>query len=441
MKDVLLIMARAPELGQCKTRLIPQLGPLGATELHAHMTHHALAWGRILSRASNITVEVHFSGGSALEMAETFGHDLEYIPQVAGDLGIKLKAALGHQRVNKAGRLVVVGTDCPQLTAEFVESAFARLNDHDVCLAPAEDGGYVLLGVNLTATTGKFEPLFETIQWGSSNVLTQTLTQIESCQFTCALLPTLSDVDTPDDLDVWRQVVDGVVGETPKISVIIPTFHEEPQLNAAIDSALVAQTSEVIVVASGRFGESLRVAAEKRVQCLVSNGWRSQRLNIGASLAVAETLLFLHADTLLPDGYAATIERLLQDAQSVGGAFQLHIDSPFILARMVEYGVRWRSRWQRLPYGDQALFVRKAAFDRLQGFKSQPIMEDYEFIRRLRRVGRITMSSDAVQTSARRWHRRGFARTSVINQCMLLGYHLGVPLEKLKNFYRGDQHK
>jgi GT2 family glycosyltransferase len=94
-----------------------------------------------------------------------------------------------------------------------------------------------------------------------------------------------------------------------------------------------------------------------------------------------------------------------------------------------------RSRLFRLPYGDQALFVRRDLFDKLGGFSDQPIMEDYTFVRKARKHGRTVIAGAAVVTSSRRWQRLGIWKTTLLNQRMLLGYHLGTPLEKLANQY------
>ncbi len=436
MKDVLLVFARMPEPGKCKTRLIPKLGMSAATELHAQMTHRTLAWSRQLARTTSIAIEVHFSGGTQLQMSETFGNDLDYIPQVTGDLGTKLIAAFARSRTVAPTRTVVVGTDCPQLSAAFVESAFARLVSHDVCVAPAVDGGYVLLGLNLSSVPKLSDAIFYGIDWGTPQVLKQTVASIAQSGATCSLLPTLADVDNPEDLGVWHTALADDPAPVPSVSVIIPVNNEEPALAATVDSAQHASASEVIVMASGRFQQSLQVAAEKRVQFIVSTERRGLRLNIGASLLRASTLLFLHADTQLPTAYASDIAHALKDSKNVGGAFRLQLDSVHPLARWVEWGVRWRSDYGRLPYGDQALFVRRDIFEQLGGFCDQPIMEDYEFIRRLRRAGRIAMSRQVVRTSARRWEGGGFIRTTLMNQCMLIGYHLGVPPERLARFYR-----
>lgn len=436
MGNVLIIFARAPEVGRCKTRLIPALGAVGATELHTQMTQRTLAWARRLAAGEDLTIEVHYSGGSAPQMAATFGDDLQYIPQVAGDLGDRLKAAICKQRAVDSDRIVVVGTDCPQLTVGIGKAAFERLTTHSICLAPATDGGYVLIGVNAKLMPAAIDWLFEGIDWGGSQVLSQTLAHVNRLAASCAVLPTLQDVDTPDELQVWYQAVrdDHVV--PPDITVVIPTYNQEAALADTIASARSAVDSEIIVVAGGQFQHSIAVAAMHAAQCVVSSANRGWRMNQGANIAHGQILLFVHADTRLPAGYQTTIKHLMADATCVAGAFQLQIASTHPLARGVERAVRWRSQWRSLPYGDQGIFVRRDVFQKLGGFCDQPIMEDYEFIRRLRRIGVIAMAQEPVQTSARRWERRGFVRTTLINQCMLLGYHLGIPTSQLAAFYR-----
>jgi hypothetical protein len=131
----------------------------------------------------------------------------------------------------------------------------------------------------------------------------------------------------------------------------------------------------------------------------------------------------------------------LQRPGVVGGGFPLRIDSRRWSAKLVQTGATMRSRLLRLPYGDQALFVRKARFLDLGGFARLPIMEDYDFVRQLRRQGRIALTSAPVTTSARRWNKLGFARTTLINQCMIMGFHLGIPVERLASFYRSNPKK
>jgi hypothetical protein len=127
----------------------------------------------------------------------------------------------------------------------------------------------------------------------------------------------------------------------------------------------------------------------------------------------------------------------LRRPDTVGGAFQFKIRERFPGRWLVETSTNLRSRLWRMPYGDQALFVRRRVFDELGGFPDMPIMEDYEFVRRLRRSGKVAFLDAAVLTSGRRWQRLGFLRTTLINWLVILGYHCGVPPARLAALYRG----
>jgi hypothetical protein len=111
------------------------------------------------------------------------------------------------------------------------------------------------------------------------------------------------------------------------------------------------------------------------------------------------------------------------------------------LKRMIEWGAGLRSRWLQLPYGDQGIFCARALFETMGGFAALPIMEDYEMVRRLRRFGRIVTLAAAARTSGRRWEKAGVLRTTLINQIMLIGYHMGVSPARLARFYRGATRK
>ena len=160
-------------------------------------------------------------------------------------------------------------------------------------------------------------------------------------------------------------------------------------------------------------------------------------MNQGATIAEAEILLFLHADTKLPPTYAQLIPETLAKPQIIAGAFELAIDSPKKSLRLVETLVNWRSRFFSLPYGDQALFLKQKTFQAIGGFADLPIMEDFELVKGLNRYGKIRIISAKVITSSRRWDKLGVFKTTLINQLIILGYYLGFSPIKLNNFYRG----
>ena len=159
-------------------------------------------------------------------------------------------------------------------------------------------------------------------------------------------------------------------------------------------------------------------------------------MNAGAEASSGKTLVFLHADTMLPPNYASLVRRLLASAEVVAGAFRLGIEGRRRSLRWIETGANWRSRWLQLPYGDQALFVRSRLFSELGGYADLPIMEDYDLVRRLTRRGRVILAPEAVVTSARRWNRVGVFRTTLLNQAMVAGHLLGVSPRRMARLYR-----
>lgn len=219
-----------------------------------------------------------------------------------------------------------------------------------------------------------------------------------------------------------------------KISVIIPTLNESAGIQRSIES--IGPGLEVIVVDGGSTDDTLRMAEALAARTLRVAGGRAAQMNAGAQVAIGDILLFLHGDTQLPKGFGDLIHEALQDESVIAGAFYLQIDAPLWQLRWVEYGVNWRSRVLQMPYGDQGIFLRSATFQQVGGFPEQPIMEDFELMRGLQRLGKIAIIPIPVVTSARRWLQRGILRTTLINQLVILGYFLGVDTQYLKKLYR-----
>jgi len=158
-------------------------------------------------------------------------------------------------------------------------------------------------------------------------------------------------------------------------------------------------------------------------------------MDTGARASRGDTLLFLHGDTILPADFAAEIETTLSRDEGALGAFRFSLDISGIRARFIEACVALRCRLFKTPYGDQALFLRRQRFFELGGYGDLPFLEDYILVRRARRSGPVRVLRAAVVTSGRRWRGLGFLKTTIINQMVILGYLLGVPLTDLKKLY------
>jgi len=220
------------------------------------------------------------------------------------------------------------------------------------------------------------------------------------------------------------------VGDS-RISVVIPALDEEACLARAIRS--VAADAEVIVVDGCSCDRTREIAVSEGAKVLSCPPSRGAQQRMGARCATGDWLLFLHADTWLETGWAEDVRELSRDA--VGGAFRLAIEAPGRDYRLVEAAVALRSRLLALPYGDQALFVRKAVHDRIGGVAALPLMEDVDFVRRLKKEGRLALARRRAFTSPRRWERHGLLGATVRNWGVLALYAAGVAPARLARMY------
>lgn len=197
---------------------------------------------------------------------------------------------------------------------------------------------------------------------------------------------------------------------------------------AALRSARSRDASlaiERILVDGGSQDRTREVAEAEGATVLVSPPGRGVQLDLGARAARGSWIVFLHADTRLEAGWAEALAAV--PASAVGGAFRFAIDGPRLGYRLVEAAVALRCALFRLPYGDQAVFVRRSAYAEAGGFPPYPLMEDVAFVRRLRRRGPLVFLAPRAFTSARRWERHGVVGTSVRNLWLLAQYAAGRP--------------
>ncbi|MBF2008548.1 MAG: TIGR04283 family arsenosugar biosynthesis glycosyltransferase [Chlorogloeopsis fritschii C42_A2020_084] len=224
-----------------------------------------------------------------------------------------------------------------------------------------------------------------------------------------------------------------------KISIIIPALNEAENIKATLVSTQASTDVERIVVDGGSKDGTVEIAKALGAKVITSNLGRACQMNAGTSVASGEILLFLHADTRLPSDFDLMIRKALAQPGVVAGAFALRIDAKLASLRLVEWGVNVRSRVWQMPYGDQAIFLTKKIFDSVNGFPELPIMEDFEFIRRLRKLGKITLITVPIITSARRWLQKGVWQTTLMNQIVIIAYFLGVAPERIRRWYRGEK--
>ena len=223
----LLLFMRYPQAGRTKTRLIPALGAAGAADLQQQMSEYLL---RRIARPEQWQLQLHFTGAGLAAMERWLGVGWDYQKQVEGDLGDRIKSAFqtafqvasqtasraGHSAIQSAiapKRVIAIGADCPDISAQHIQQAFDALVDSEVVVGPASDGGYYLIGLRQSPhqsasspVNRQLENLFGDIDWSTPRVFHLTQANIHQLGLSLAQLEVLSDIDRPEDLSIWERL-------------------------------------------------------------------------------------------------------------------------------------------------------------------------------------------------------------------------------------------
>ncbi|MFC1822706.1 TIGR04283 family arsenosugar biosynthesis glycosyltransferase [Thermodesulfobacteriota bacterium] len=219
-----------------------------------------------------------------------------------------------------------------------------------------------------------------------------------------------------------------------RLSIIIPVLNEAKILVHTLPP-LSRGDYEIIVVDGGSHDETPLIAGKYTPHVIESKRGRGKQQHEGALRAGGDGLLFVHADTFLPKDFNRIIGKTLSDPTIVLGAFYLKIHPPSKALNIVAFGANLRAFVFRLPYGDQALFMRRSDYYRVGGFKDIPVMEDVDLVRRLNRIGRLKLIKQSVSTSSRRWDKEGALYATLRNWSLVIRYLLGVSPHRLHRFY------
>lgn len=235
-----------------------------------------------------------------------------------------------------------------------------------------------------------------------------------------------------------RAAVVRSVPERVTLSIIVPMLDEAAALPALLAHLAHWQASgcEVLLVDGGSADGSAAMARAAGFMVVDAERGRARQMNAGAAVAQGEVLLFLHADTQLPVGAGQAVRAALAEAGREWGRFDVLITGRSPMLGVVAALMNLRSRLTGIATGDQAMFMRRQALDAVGGFPLQPLMEDIELSRRLRRRSRPACVRLRVATSGRRWEERGVWRTIVLMWRLRWAYWRGVPAESLAEAYR-----
>jgi rSAM/selenodomain-associated transferase 2 len=229
--------------------------------------------------------------------------------------------------------------------------------------------------------------------------------------------------------------------DSQSISVIIPALDERARIAATLTSLADRRVDVIVADGGSRDGtrEIIRGFDSVRlIEC--ERAGRGAQMNVGAAAAQGGILLFLHADAKLPDDAFERIAGAMSDERIVGGCFQIRF--PRQSARqsgrslhLVAWGINLRTRWFRTATGDQGVFVRRAVFDAIGGYREIPLMEDIALFDEMKRRGRVAILPSQIEISPRRWQRHGVWRTVLLMYALRLGYWMGIEPATLKRFF------
>lgn len=226
-----------------------------------------------------------------------------------------------------------------------------------------------------------------------------------------------------------------------RLSIVVPVLNESRTLPINLRGLVALREAghEVIVVDGGSQDDTASVSRPLVDRVVLTNAGRGHQMNVGASHAHGEVLLFLHADTTLPDRAPQMIARALTETACAWGYFRVRLSGHHPLLRLVELMMNLRSRLTSIATGDQALFVRRESFASIGGFPQIPLMEDIAICKRLKTVGPPTQIMAGVTTSSRRWEQRGLLRTIFEMWSLRLAFFFGASPEKLFQYYYGNR--
>ena len=459
----LLVLARPPAHGRAKTRLASGIGAGPATRFARAML--ADTWRAVCARADGHT-EVGLALCDPPELYPLLDPPPTAAPlpveqQGPGDLGARM-ARLAARALADGRDVLLLGTDSPGLPPAHVDAALALLERHDVVLGPVPDGGFWCLGLSRRAADRARPGWLDGIDWSLDATRAAVGERARQLGLDLALAPASFDIDRADDLPALRarlaaaprlapataallerepHLADGSSPANPAalVSIVIPCLDEAQRLDACLaELSRQAGPFEVLVSDGGSRDEGPERAANQGHVVLRGPAGRGRQLAAGAALASGDVLLFLHADVGLPPTALELVRAALADGRAEAGAFVTHttpdprLPNPLgPLLRLADL----RSRFTRHPYGDQALFCTRAAYDAVGGFRPLPIMEDYDLAVRLAARRRLARIGTPVAVSGRRFQRRPL-RTIALLRVIPPLYRLGVDPAWLARLYR-----
>lgn len=450
LKRAVILFTRVPEPGKTKTRLMPAYTPEECAAIHTDFLR------RIAKEAGNVYADLRVYATPSVEdpaFRKLFPRGAQFFLQEGEDLGVRMEWALEETLKDGYDAAVLVGTDLPELTAEDFRCAFRILEQKDVVLGPTGDGGYWLIGL----TAPNHAP-FEPKEYGVGSVFEKTLDGIRAAGLTVGTVRTLDDVDTPEDLDAYRERAQRKrAGEFPfpknelpadaRLSVIIPSYNEMttlptllPQLEPYRDgSSPWSGRIEFLFADGGSTDGTVDYLKEQGWPVLQTAKGRANQMNEAALQTTGDVLFFLHCDSEVPPDFPEEIFEVLKTHEA--GCFGIdYRTGGFGMKVNAVYANRVRLRRQHIMFGDQGIFLTRDLLQKAGMFPPLPLMEDLQLSLSLRDMGVVPgLTKHRIYTSPRRHPDKNFFKQMIsLHQYPELRklYRNGAPMEEIVRRYK-----
>lgn len=366
---------------------MPHYTPEQCAELH-------LCFLKDIARAISKTdadIYVSYTGGEPEKLRTVFGNAVAYMNQQGENLGDRMLDVIKSVKSYGYDKIVLIGSDVPELSSSTILDAYNKLDVADTVIGPTQDGGYYLIGMNEVC-----ESAFNVEQYGVSTVYEDTVRSINESGHTVIATDTYQDIDDADDVrgfiermrsdkHLSNSCTGRYITDTMSISIIVPTYNESSTIEATLKQLeQYRDDAEIIIVDGSSTDDTVnRIGNDWKV--ITCEKGRGTQMNRGAKASSGDILFFLHCDCTLPSDALSEIRRCM--ATNRYGCFGLKFNSKnfFMWTNRVISNHR---AWKRgLPFGDQGIFIDRDLFFKSGGFPEIPIMEDYEFGRRLAAFG------------------------------------------------------
>lgn len=441
MKRALIVFTREPEAGKTKTRMMPYLNGEECAELHESMLRDIAR--EVVKVKADLWLCHTSTTGECPIIRRIFEHADGFFPQEGENLGVRMFNAMDKLLAEGYESVALMGTDIPEIKAESIEKAFELAESSDVALGPTADGGYHLVAMKKAAR----EP-FEMKEYGHSTVLENTIASIKDAGLTVGVGDTYQDMDEPCDLaglrkrlrtdrNALRTATGRFVMEHAKVSIIVPIYNEASTI-AGLQKQMAPYKAEAeIIFVDGGSTDATCKMIEHGYKLISSCKGRARQMNEGAKASTGDVLFFLHADSILPDGFIEEIKRVM--ATHEYGCFGVKFPSKNILMLSNRIISNDRAFRRGLPFSDQGIFMSRELFEYLGGFPEFPIMEDYQLGLTLRKQGyKPGRTKSRITTSIRRYGKGtiGIAKTEYQMWNQRRRYRRGEDVERLAAEYR-----